>query len=228
MTKTTKLVIRAFSFYLCVSFILCSEASELHNKVIKVIDGDTIVLDDQVYRLAGIDAPEIAQDCTMSSRKWKCGIESANELKKMISTGVNCSAINKDGYNRWIGVCTDYQGRDINALMVEFGWAVAYVDYSKKYIQNEQRAKTNSLGIWRGVFDLPKDYRKAVWLKWSSVAPDPNCPIKGNISSKKDRIYHTPWGSRHYNRTRITESKGERWFCNELDALEAGWRAPIR
>jgi hypothetical protein len=50
--------------------------------------------------------------------------------------------------------------------------------------------------------------------------------IKGNIGSNGDRIYHTP-ESPYYSRTKIDESKGERWFCTEEEAIEAGWRAPL-
>jgi len=52
--------------------------------------------------------------------------------------------------------------------------------------------------------------------------------IKGNVNRKDERIYHTPWGSRHYGRTRINTAKGERWFCSEREALDAGWRVPER
>jgi hypothetical protein len=54
---------------------------------------------------------------------------------------------------------------------------------------------------------------------------DDNCNIKGNISSKGDRIYHAP-GSRSYGATKINESKGERWFCSEAEAIRDGWREP--
>jgi len=50
-----------------------------------------------------------------------------------------------------------------------------------------------------------------------------NCPIKGNISAKGEKIYHMPW-SPAYAKTRINVSKGERWFCNEKEAVAAGWR----
>jgi hypothetical protein len=49
------------------------------------------------------------------------------------------------------------------------------------------------------------------------------CAIKGNISSSGERIYHVP-GQRYYDATRISESKGERWFCTEEEAVRAGWR----
>jgi micrococcal nuclease len=49
--------------------------------------------------------------------------------------------------------------------------------------------------------------------------------IKGNITSKGDHIYHVP-GSSSYNGTKISESKGERWFYTEEEARNAGWRPP--
>lgn len=50
-----------------------------------------------------------------------------------------------------------------------------------------------------------------------------SCLIKGNISRNGERIYHVP-GQKWYSRTRIDESYGERWFCTEKEAREAGWR----
>ena len=37
------------------------------------------------------------------------------------------------------------------------------------------------------------------------------CLIKGDVSSSGERIYHIPDGQ-HYDRTKISEQKGERWF----------------
>jgi micrococcal nuclease len=49
------------------------------------------------------------------------------------------------------------------------------------------------------------------------------CLIKGNISSRGERMYHVP-GQRYYDKTQINWSKGERWFCTEQEAVDAGWR----
>ena len=50
------------------------------------------------------------------------------------------------------------------------------------------------------------------------------CNIKGNISHNSGkRIYHMP-GDRDYERTRISTSRGERYFCSEAEARAAGWR----
>jgi endonuclease YncB( thermonuclease family) len=57
-----------------------------------------------------------------------------------------------------------------------------------------------------------------------SQASTVDCRIKGNIS-ENGRIYHVP-GSAWYERTEISASRGERWFCSEAEAKAAGWRAP--
>jgi hypothetical protein len=54
-------------------------------------------------------------------------------------------------------------------------------------------------------------------------APGKQCLIKGNVSSKGERIYHPP-GCRYYNATAIDPKRGERWFCSESEAVAAGWR----
>jgi endonuclease YncB( thermonuclease family) len=50
------------------------------------------------------------------------------------------------------------------------------------------------------------------------------CRIKGNISGS-GKIYHVP-GTAAYGKTKIDEARGERWFCTEDEARDAGWRAP--
>jgi hypothetical protein len=108
--------------------------------------------------------------------------------------------------------------------MVRDGWALAFVRYSTRYQAAEAQARASRLGIWQTSFEPPWDYRAGRWRTDTASAPDA-CPIKGNISAKGERIYHTPWGSRSYAKTVIDTSKGERWFCSEREALDAGWRA---
>ncbi len=54
-----------------------------------------------------------------------------------------------------------------------------------------------------------------------------NCKIKGNISINSGRkIYHVP-GQKDYENTRIQPEHGERYFCSEEEAKQAGWvKAP--
>ena len=53
------------------------------------------------------------------------------------------------------------------------------------------------------------------------------CSIKGNINKKGQRIYHLP-GQENYADIVITAEKGERYFCSEQEAVNAGWRKAKR
>ena len=55
-------------------------------------------------------------------------------------------------------------------------------------------------------------------------APAKTCDIKGNISqSTGEKIYHMP-GDTYYDKTEIDTTAGERYFCSEQEARQAGWR----
>jgi len=56
-----------------------------------------------------------------------------------------------------------------------------------------------------------------------AAAAKGECNIKGNVNTRGERIYHVP-GQRYYNKTEISASHGERWFCSEEEARAAGWR----
>jgi hypothetical protein len=50
------------------------------------------------------------------------------------------------------------------------------------------------------------------------------CNVKANISfNGGQKIYHVP-GQKYYWQTRINWLNGERWFCSEMAARQAGWR----
>lgn len=60
------------------------------------------------------------------------------------------------------------------------------------------------------------------------MVPGSGCNIKGNISIETGaRIFHVP-GQRYYHETRISPEYGERWFCSEREARDAGWRKARR
>ena len=75
----------------------------------------------------------------------------------------------------------------------------------------------------------PTQRPTATAIPTSTHTPVPeNCRIKGNINMETgERVYHTP-DSPWYARTEIDTGSGERWFCTEREALDAGWRAPGR
>jgi endonuclease YncB( thermonuclease family) len=189
----------------------------------RIIDGDTIEIGETVYRLNGIDAPEAGQKCKKGGKAWACGKAAIEKLASLVEgKAVSCDAHSQDGYGRSIATCY-VNGEDLGAEMVRTGFAWAFVKYSTVYVQEEEQAQARGIGIWQGDAQPAWEYRAARWKVATQEAPD-GCPIKGNIS-RNGRIYHPPW-SPWYSRTKITLSKGERWFCSEAEAVAAGWRAP--
>ena len=126
-------------------------AIEISGKA-KVIDGDTIKINNEKIRLLGIDAFEIKQKCKSRNRtKYKCGQIAKSTLIEIISNQpVKCIKEKKDYYKRWLATC--YVGKlDIGENMVLLGYAIAFM--SKKYkdgnitkdIHNPERQKINEL-----------------------------------------------------------------------------------
>ena len=128
---------------------------------LKIIDGDTIILNSEKIRFYGIDTPEIKQTCTNNNgQSYLCWVKATLELKKIIgSRKVSCIKKTKDRYKRSISICY-VDGKDINSLMVKNGWALAYIKYSKKYVKDEVIAKSNKAGMWSGDFIAPWKWRR--------------------------------------------------------------------
>ena len=126
-----------------------------------ITDGDTIKIINKRIRLHGIDAPESKQLCKKNSKEYRCGITATEALVKKINKNqVRCIVQDRlDRYKRYIGVC--FVGEvNLNKWMVRNGYAVAYKRYSKDYIEDENYAKKNKLGLWAGNFIYPEKWRK--------------------------------------------------------------------
>lgn len=188
-------------------------------------DGDTFEIGPVVIRLNGSDAPEAGQKCADAAGKtWQCGTEATNRLAELIGgREVNCIGRSRDAYGRIISDC-DVSGVNLAQQMVSEGMAWAAVRFTQVYASDQEAAHDAGLGIWSGNNQTAWEYRADKWGRAVAASPD-GCPIKGNISmTDGERIYHTPW-SRWYDKTKINTAKGERWFCDEEEAVLAGWRA---
>lgn len=127
-----------------------------------VIDGDTIEIHNQRIRFEGIDAPESRQTCNdPSGAPWRCGRASAFALADKIGTAtVTCQAHGRDRYKRALAICF-LSDEDLNAWMVQNGWAVAYRKYSTDYVEQEDQARQSEMNIWAGSFEMPWDWRRS-------------------------------------------------------------------
>ena len=148
-------------FFLIFTFFL-SIISLADEKNIQVIDGDTIHIGKLKYRFFGIDAPETKQICEKDNIKIKCGVIAKNVLKNKIGDKIpECVVKDKDRYQRLVAEC--FIGKEsLSKFMVREGYAVAYNQYSKDFIEDEKYAKENKLGIWSMTFQIPSEYRKSL------------------------------------------------------------------
>jgi endonuclease YncB( thermonuclease family) len=148
-------------YFLIFAFIF-SNNSFTDEKKIQVIDGDTIHIGKLKYRFFGIDAPETKQICERDNIKIQCGVIAKNVLKNKIGDKVpECIVKDNDHYQRLVAEC--FIGKEsLSRFMVREGYAVAYTQYSKDFINDEKYAKENKLGIWSMNFQIPSEYRKSL------------------------------------------------------------------
>ena len=129
---------------------------------LKVIDGDTIVLNGEKIRFSGIDTPELKQTCLKNNEEVGCGIFAKMLLIKKIGNNTPiCIGKKKDFYKRTLAECF-VNGESLSKFLVRKGYAFAYRKYSKKFIKDEDFAKENKLGMWSMTFKYPWDFRKGL------------------------------------------------------------------
>ena len=127
---------------------------------LKVIDGDTIILNGEKIRFSGIDTPELKQTCMKGDQKVFCGMFAKKLLVKKIGNETpKCISEGKDAYKRTLAECF-IKGESLSAFLVRSGYAFAYRKYSKKFIEDEEFAKENKFGMWSMEFEYPWNFRK--------------------------------------------------------------------
>jgi endonuclease YncB( thermonuclease family) len=205
-------------------------------------DADTLTVDGMVYRLEGVDAPELDQYCVDKRGAYPCGLFAVEALQEFIGERpVHCRDLGRDPEFplRRIGHCTA-GGVDINRWLVQQGWAVN-VDPFGRFVDEEREARAQPISIWRGCFVAPYDFRRGrkgtATLLGTDCPPDaraqlltdyaiqpPGCDIKGKYAFRARftghrGIYHLPECGSH----RRTVGS-HRWFCSEEEAIAAGFR----
>ena len=128
---------------------------------LKIIDGDTIILNGEKIRFSGIDTPELKQTCLKDGQEVPCGMTAKRLLAEKIgNTTIECISEGKDTYKRTLAECF-VNGESLSKFLVRSGYAFAYRKYSTKFIKDEEFAKANKLGMWAMTFQYPWDFRKA-------------------------------------------------------------------
>lgn len=196
-------------------------------QVIEIVDGDTIhvLIDghDFPVRYIGMDTPENTTEHEVLGQQ-------ASDFNMFLVAGKTVvlyrDQSETDRYDRLLRYV--FVGEKfINAELVRAGFAeakeyppdTACADFLNQFMLEAQQAR---IGLWGLVVAVP-----SLTPVQSRPPSNTGCTIKGNINSEGVKIYHLP-GMRDYNRTIIDESKGERWFCTEQEAVAAGWRKAMQ
>ncbi len=188
-----------------------------------VLSGEMVRLQGRLLHLAGIEAPDRQQTCIRTTKQtWKCGEAAQKALERLArAEAFRCvTQGGPDAQGRIAANCT-VDGRDVSAELVKDGHVFAAASYFGGYGAQERDAKRASAGLWSGEAVRPSDFRSKSWDAAKAAAPN-GCPIKGQVSSGR-KIYLVPWAP-DYASANVRTERGERWFCDEAEAVTAGFK----
>jgi len=210
-----------------------SAPEDIYYPVVKVVDGDTIDIaingKTERIRLIGINTPEVVDP----RKPVECfGRQASDNAHKLldgakVKIAADPSQDDQDKYGRLLRYVWRQDGFFYNLAAIRDGFAYEYTynipyQYQTEFKAAQKYARDNKLGLWADNA-CGTDSFNPLTSASPAAAPNPECVIKGNISSSGEKIYHLP-GCDYYNQTVIDESKGEKWFCTEAEAVAAGWR----
>jgi len=127
-----------------------------------VKDGNTLQLGDVIYRLDGIDAPELDQICIDDhADPWSCGVDVRDQLARLIGKRpVRCDdhGPDKNHRGRHSGVCTVAgETTSLNQLLVRQGFGPELRFRRERPVPGRRgRSEERSPGIVEGVFCQPR------------------------------------------------------------------------
>lgn len=87
-----------------------------------VVDGDSIIIDKVMVRLAGIDAPELDQPYGQNAKKALMQLCKGQIIRATVD--------DRDHYDRTVATCHLPDGRDLSAEMVTCGMALDWPKFS--------------------------------------------------------------------------------------------------
>lgn len=144
-----KVLVIVFFFF----SLAASTLGQTWRTCIRVIDGDTIVLDeDETVRLIGVDTPE--------SKDPRKGVqyfaEEASQFLRRLIEGkpirLEYDQERVDKYGRTLAYLYQEHGTCVNSEIIRQGFGMAYIKYPFKYLEEylriEREARINAVGLW--------------------------------------------------------------------------------
>ena len=197
--------------------VLTPASGRIEGKAV-AIAGDQMRVGNDLVALFGIEAPAAGQICPGSK---SCAAAAKAALQKLVGAKrVTCDVSGLLGNSSSSAAC-QVNGADIAGQLVRGGHVFATTGLFATYASAEREAKTARAGIWRTDPLRPAQHRAHLWDEAQQGAPD-GCPIKGIVAGDA-KTYIVPWAA-GYEKAKIREERGERWFCTESEARTAGWK----
>ncbi len=118
-----------------------------------VVDGSTIDIKSNRFRVWGIDTPERGSWCYSFGRRWKPLEDSTIAMRRCVQgKTVTCrtQSIERVWFRqRHTAECWTDDGQDVGECMIRAGWATDYTCYSGGYYRDlETEARNKALGLW--------------------------------------------------------------------------------
>jgi micrococcal nuclease len=173
----------------------------------RIVDGDTYETSSgHKIRMIGVNTPEVFGETQFYGRK------ASDFSKKWLENQTvylfrDVSVTDKyDRLLRYLFIQNDPVMFNETLLIEGYANTMTIppdVMFSKKFVLLERQARENRKGLWRKSENAPACQKPK---------------IKGNINSRNEKIYHVP-GGKYYDQT-----KAEKMFCTEEEAIAAGYR----
>jgi endonuclease YncB( thermonuclease family) len=128
----------------------------------RILDGDSLEIAGQRFRLTGIEAPALDQVCHHAGQAYACGKVARAVLWDLVAgREVRCEPLADAGSGDIAATCKAGD-TNLNEGMVAAGWALAdraAAQSTQSYGALEDDAKAARRGLWTGTFELPASGR---------------------------------------------------------------------
>ncbi|MBL8151741.1 MAG: thermonuclease family protein [Blastocatellia bacterium] len=209
--------------FLLLSYSLAEAADEKF--VIKVISGDTIVVDGgQIVRLAGVQSPSPEEPFGKEAKLFTTSQLLGRDVQLVVDGG-NSTIGHKDVYGRTIAYV--YRSSDsffINAVLIQQGHGFLLTKYAQKMASRFQtlqlEARRAKKGVWQQT-DVSPEEKAAADKEEFKDPPFENRPEYANPDIRVEII----WAKRADPRSRIARTTEEAKFLQQLytdDAVGKG------
>ena len=152
-----KLTIRFPSLLFALAGLFCLPGPSLaqakvEGKQSQVYSPAVIEVGGVLVQLDGLRAPDNSQICVEAAEPWTCGRDARwATLNRLGNHWITCLERGRTESGGFIGLCYlgGVGGPELNAWLVEQGWALTNAAGAERYLEQETKARAERRGLWR-------------------------------------------------------------------------------